>query len=253
MNETFKHWETYWGELVPADNSPLVTTLFGYETVTPVHQNNPGQVRIADSGACFGFITQGRARISDHQIDWQLRSGQWFVSASGLTLELDPETRLFIAQRQGYRGLYAMGGPVEQAGRLRYIDGCSDTLLGAPPVQGDPCLNLLHFPAGIEQTQHTHPSLRAGIVASGMGECVTPTGNTRLTPGKIFHIPAQAQHSFRTGNTAMDIIAFHPDSDWGPTHENHPMLNRTWVDGKKIQNSSNKHIPRALIQGQEIS
>jgi hypothetical protein len=27
----------------------------------------------------------------------------------------------------------------------------------------------------------------------------------------------------------MDVIAFHPDSDWGPTDEKHPMLNRTYL------------------------
>jgi hypothetical protein len=25
------------------------------------------------------------------------------------------------------------------------------------------------------------------------------------------------------------VIAYHPDSDFGPTHENHPMVNRTIV------------------------
>ena len=27
----------------------------------------------------------------------------------------------------------------------------------------------------------------------------------------------------------MDVVAFHPDSDWGPTDAAHPMLNRTYV------------------------
>src|SRR5215213_8910041 len=30
-----------------------------------------------------------------------------------------------------HRGLFMVGGPVESVGRLRYIDGCSDTLLVA--------------------------------------------------------------------------------------------------------------------------
>ena len=29
----------------------------------------------------------------------------------------------------------------------------------------------------------------------------------------------------------MAVIAYHPDSDFGPTHEVHPMINRTIVDG----------------------
>ena len=29
----------------------------------------------------------------------------------------------------------------------------------------------------------------------------------------------------------MIVVAFHPDSDFGPTHEVHPMINRTIVEG----------------------
>jgi hypothetical protein len=27
----------------------------------------------------------------------------------------------------------------------------------------------------------------------------------------------------------MRVIAYHPDGDWGPTDENHTMLNRTYI------------------------
>ena len=29
----------------------------------------------------------------------------------------------------------------------------------------------------------------------------------------------------------MDVIAYHPDSDTGPTHDDQPMIKRTIVDG----------------------
>eukprot|EP00548_Thalassiothrix_antarctica_P011082 CAMPEP_0194153598 /NCGR_PEP_ID=MMETSP0152-20130528/56993_1 /TAXON_ID=1049557 /ORGANISM="Thalassiothrix antarctica, Strain L6-D1" /LENGTH=43 /DNA_ID= /DNA_START= /DNA_END= /DNA_ORIENTATION= len=29
----------------------------------------------------------------------------------------------------------------------------------------------------------------------------------------------------------MDVIAAHPDSDYGPTNTDHPMVNRTIVNG----------------------
>ena len=32
----------------------------------------------------------------------------------------------------------------------------------------------------------------------------------------------------------MDVVAYHPDSDFGPTHEEHPMVNRTRIDGEKV-------------------
>ena len=39
----------------------------------------------------------------------------------------------------------------------------------------------------------------------------------------------------------MDVIAYHPDSDWGPTDETHPMVNRTFVEGQKIDNTVGIH------------
>jgi hypothetical protein len=29
----------------------------------------------------------------------------------------------------------------------------------------------------------------------------------------------------------MLVVAYHPESDYGPTHEAHPMINRTMVGG----------------------
>jgi hypothetical protein len=58
-----------------------------------------------------------------------------------------------------------------------------------------------------------------------------------LKVGTTFVIPTDSWHSFRTfadkegKETTMTVIAYHPDSDFGPTHEDHPMINRTWVDG----------------------
>lgn len=146
-----------------------------------------------------------------------------------------------------FRAYRTIGGPIEKEGRLSYIDGCTDSLLIPPVKLGDPCFNHLHFPENIDQTPHTHPSHRIGIVAKGEGECITPFGNLPLTEGMIFVIkeydgktkakgtdgklyPA-GTHSFKTTNSSMDVIAFHPDSDFGPTDVNHPMINRTIVEG----------------------
>jgi hypothetical protein len=38
-------------------------------------------------------------------------------------------------------------------------------------------------------------------------------------------------HSFNTEADSMDVITFHPDSDVGMTDDDHPMVNRTIVDG----------------------
>ena len=126
-------------------------------------------------------------------------------------------------------------GWLEVMGRLRYIDGCTDSLLVPPIRLGDPCLNLLHFPKNTDQTMHTHPSDRIGMILSGQGVCVTQDSEsetvTQLLPGMLFCIHAGGRHKFRTEDNTMRVLAYHPDSDFGPTDQDHPMINRTMVDG----------------------
>ena len=128
-----------------------------------------------------------------------------------------------------------VGGPVESVGRLRYIDGCSDTLLVAPVVWGDPCLNYLHLPQGVVQTDHHHPSLRAGIVLRGNGTCVMDGRAVPLTPGVVFMLEPGTTHRFESGSVPLEIVAWHPDSDFGPTDDDHPMLNRTLRPGSDLR------------------
>lgn len=136
-----------------------------------------------------------------------------------------------VIERIGTHGVFSIGGPIEERGRLKYIDGCTDSLLIPPVKKGDACLNHLHFPGGINQTMHTHPSMRVGVVARGVGECVTPNGYVKLVPGMVFIIHQDGEHCFRTFDRTMDVVAWHPDSDFGPQDEDHPMVNRTIVQG----------------------
>jgi len=158
------------------------------------------------------------------------------------------KARVAVISREQYRGLPMFVGPIEQEGRLKYIDGCTDSLLIPPVKLGDPCLNLLYFPPGIDQTTHTHPSDRIGLILSGHGRCHAwdldeTTGEyveklIDLTPGMLFTIHTNGKHKFSTPyGESMRVLAYHPDSDFGPEDENHPMLNRTIVDGV-----SAKHI-----------
>lgn len=146
-------------------------------------------------------------------------------------------TQLFKVQgtaafftRFGFIGQNTLGGPVETSGRLCYIDGCSDSLLIYPPRQGDPSLNLLSFPIGIDQTFHIHPSIRFGIVLDGEGLSSLTSKDEILNKDTMFCIEERELHRFRTVHSSMLIVAFHPDGDWGPTDNNHPMLNRTYVN-----------------------
>ncbi len=82
---------------------------------------------------------------------------------------------------------------------------------------------------------HTHTSFRFGLFARGKGRSISENADENLNPGDIFLIPSSFLHKFDTHESIMDAIAFHPDSDWGPTDEVHPMINRTWVNGKKYE------------------
>ena len=187
------------------------------------------QLRIGGSGTSYGYVERGPVDLETAAGRFRLQRQMYFCVPGPFRIE--GEGRGLVVERTGYMGFFMVGGPIETHGRLRYINGCTDSLL-IPPVQlGDPCLNLLHFPPGVDQTAHTHPSVRIGIVARGNGICRTSDGEVALTEGTIFVIPVDELHAFTTKGDSMTVIAWHPDSDCGPTDENHPMFNRTIVNG----------------------
>lgn len=178
--------------------------------------------------AYFGFVQDGDAVLETESGRFTLKSGMYFSANNTLKMA---GGRGIVMARKSHQAFFSVGGPVEAMGRLKYIDGCTDSLLISPVKMGDPCLNLLYFPPGIDQTSHTHPSDRIGVVFSGEGECETPEGIIPLRPGVMFRIPYEGQHKFRTHDSEMRVIAYHPDSDFGPQDEDHPMINRTMVGG----------------------
>lgn len=135
--------------------------------------------------------------------------------------------RALAVSAKHYNGIFMLGGPLEPKGRLKYIDGCTDTMLIPPQRRGDPCLNALFFPPRINQTRHYHPSVRVGLVYDGEGVCHHDGRDTPLRPGDIFMIPKGGWHCFETTDSWMRIVAFHPDSLWGPDDDNHQMLDAT--------------------------
>lgn len=203
----------------------------------------------------FVFIYEGLASLEiNNGIKSTLPKDTYFSHHGNFTLlgiykaiviEVINESGEF--KNNNYKAMTNIGGVVEEIGRLKYIDGCTDSLLIPPVKKGDPCLNHLHFPKNIIQTPHTHPSHRIGIVIRGSGECETPFGNLPLYEGVIFVIKEYdgietaigldnllyeaGTHKFNTQESSMDVIAFHPDSDFGPEDEFHPMINRTIVNG----------------------
>jgi len=195
-----------------ADRFPTVVTAWA------------GDMELPAGGTHFGFVHGGPTELGCASGTFRLTAGMYFAVPGSLRLR---GGRGLAITAEHYRGFFHLGGPVEDAGRLRYIDGCTDSLLVPPVLLGDPCLNLLHIPPLTRQSAHTHPSVRVGLIVRGSGECVTPGGRFPLRPGLAFVIAADALHGFHTDREPLLVIAYHPDSDFGPTPECHPMVNRT--------------------------
>jgi mannose-6-phosphate isomerase-like protein (cupin superfamily) len=133
----------------------------------------------------------------------------------------DPATWTFASPADRSR---PRGGCVTSTGaRIR----CSS----ARPCWASPASTTCTCPPGTDQTAHTHPSERIGVIVRGTGECRTPGGTFALRSGMGWRIPTGCLHSFFTRGEPLDVLAWHPDSDFGPTHDHHPMVNRTLVDG----------------------
>eukprot|EP00551_Chaetoceros_affinis_P004298 CAMPEP_0203666100 /NCGR_PEP_ID=MMETSP0090-20130426/3200_1 /ASSEMBLY_ACC=CAM_ASM_001088 /TAXON_ID=426623 /ORGANISM="Chaetoceros affinis, Strain CCMP159" /LENGTH=1400 /DNA_ID=CAMNT_0050529885 /DNA_START=59 /DNA_END=4261 /DNA_ORIENTATION=+ len=237
-----------------SDPDPYIVLAWGDLSATPT-------MSIDESlAASFGFIYSGITKISRKIssgacLESTLSEGMWFSCPGKFQIDGGSGFVVMVTNKNHVkRGMFQIGGPLERnekneyIGILPYIDGCSDSILIHPTLMGYPCLNHLHFPKNIKQTQHTHPSGRAGIVFRGCGTCVVmgeheeKNNHSNLTnqvvkkypllPGMVFVIPKDAPHAFETDDkSTLDIIAFHPDSDYGPTATHHPMINRTIVDG----------------------
>lgn len=203
----------------------LLDALEGIDLPGRVHAWKNAQLNLQEGSTHFGFVFDQEAQISCRSGQFTLVPGMFFsIVGEGW---VESRGSGLVISRLGYRGAFSIGGPIEPFGRLRYINGCSDSLLLSPVTKGDPCLNLLHIPRGTHQSQHTHPSYRIGMIVKGTGACVTPEERIELAPGLAFMIPKDTQHSFHTETEDLTVIAYHPDSDCGPTDHNHPMINRT--------------------------
>jgi hypothetical protein len=140
----------------------------------------------------------------------------------------DIKGTLVLFVRHGFIGQTIFLGLSEKMGRLSYVDGCSDSLLVFPPRLGDASLNLLYLPENISQTEHTHPTLRFGLVVDGHGTAQTKNAEYPLKKGDAFVISEHELHRFKTKDSFLRVVAFHPDGDFGPTDNNHSMINRSY-------------------------
>ena len=193
---------------------------------------NKEEVNVPVGSTAYGYVAHDGGSIFTDGREFFLFEDMFFCAQENSTIK---GLQGFICIRENYRGIFNLGGPIEKLGRLRYIDGCSDTLLLSPIILGDPCLNYLYVPPHIDQTPHTHPSVRVGIILAGKGYCNAENGTFDLAPGSVFVLPTGEEHSFHTQEDNLRIFIFHPDSDFGPTHETHPMINKTYKDGLSLK------------------
>ena len=229
QKEPFKLYDNYFGKVAVDGNGTIV---WGYENISSKRINE--DQHIPKNGGCFGYVDKGVILLKDGDKSVMVNSGFWFSTKSGPEIKfISDKYRIAIWQLENYTGVLSLG-EVENEGRLNYIDNCKDSILHAPIKKGLPCLNALFMPEGVYQTRHTHPSTRSGFIIDGGAICETIEENFDLKSGNIFVLNKDAEHNFRSDhglNITMKLVAYHPDSDFGPTDETHPMINRTIVNG----------------------
>jgi hypothetical protein len=201
------------------------------------------------SNNCYGYVLSGVTHIDSfgESMPKKVYAGNWF-SVGGNT---NNDSRVSVQGGQvlliewGECGLrqkpFACGEPT-QDGILGYIDGAENSLLYGPLKMGEACINCLHIVGKIDQTAHTHPSPRIGVVLNGgidvkiwdsQGDGTKVIEEHHLNSGDVWAMDKDVIHSFHSNkNIQARILAFHPDSDFGPTDEVAPMINRTMVNGQ---------------------
>lgn len=121
-------------------------------------------------------------------------------------------------------------------GNLSYMDGGTNTTAVNPGRLGLPVINYVHFPAGMEQTLHTHPSQRIGLVLWGKGLVELDHGiKFAIKAGDCWVMERNVLHNFMC-NQGEDVtlFVFSPDSATGPTDEVNPLKVRTYVGQQRV-------------------
>lgn len=198
---------------------------FTNRTVCNVYVSTQQTDRSLPSADCTRFILG---------IDCQIKTKDFsatgtFAATTNQDLEISGDW--IIVETPGYSFLENRLSTCKSGhpANLCYIDGCSNSNLIDPPRNGEPCVNYLYFPPGINQTFHTHPSLRLGTILSGEGIADLGHNKIKLCKGDRFILDSHAVHRFVTENDHMSIMIFHPDSEDGPRDENNPMRSRTYI------------------------
>ncbi len=207
---------------------------YGMPAHTSVWKDGMQRVFKDKNSTHFGYVLKGISYITMNDgRKYPLITGMYF-SISGEFI-IDGGEGIVFSKLQ-YRGVFSIGGPLQEDSTLNYLPGCVDSILIPPVFRGDPCLNFLNTTKGTLQPVHTHPSYRVGIVISGQGWEVSqaPLTKFELKEGSIFFVEPLQKHAFETTTQDLKFVVFHPNSDYGPTKNDHPLINQTFVNGERV-------------------
>lgn len=230
-------------ETYPLRQNTIDITQESFPAILRIWQGN--SFELPACGTHFGYVYQGLSLLfRQGEESYRLRSGMYFCLPGEGKIEGETSSGIVIT-RLNYHGMFSLGGPIEPTGRFAYIDRGTNSLLIPPILRGEPCLNAIYFPPRVDQTLHTHPSYRIGMVVTGRGKLENRKTVIALEPGIIFLISADSLHKFRTIESNLTVVVFHPDSDTGFTHRDNPMLKRTIVNG--VSATELPHIQTKLM------
>ena len=116
--QTFLPFEVEHGLLAEFSADPLPSRLVAWSSA---------ETELPGDGTHFGFAYTGGSTLVCSRGELPLGAGMYFaLPESG---RIVGEGSGIVVTRIGERALFHLGGPVEDRGRLRYIDGCTDNPL----------------------------------------------------------------------------------------------------------------------------
>jgi quercetin dioxygenase-like cupin family protein len=207
------------GQYETLDRWPLVVTKL-----------EPGETRAFDATMGTWYIMLQDASYYSDTVKFESVNGAFAVN-SHFTIKCGKGTAAVIK----HPGLHLLESRyyvqnVLDMGNLSYMDGGTNTTAVNPGRLGDPVINYVYFPAGMQQTLHTHPSHRIGIVLKGRGLIELDKGEFPLEQGDVFFMQRNVLHNFMCPfNEDVILFVFAPDSGTGPTDEINPLKIRTYV------------------------
>jgi len=190
-----------------------------------------GESRAFDATSGTYYIMLQTASYHSDTVRFESVNGAFCVN-SHFTIKCGPGTAVVVE----YLGLHLLESryyvqDILEQGNLSYIDGGTNTTAVNPGRLGDPVINYVHFPAGMYQTLHTHPSHRVGMILQGHGQIELDNQQFfDVRKGEVFFMQRNVLHNFQCPfDQDVVLFVFAPDSGTGPTDEVNPLKIRTYI------------------------